>query len=116
MAPARLSPVTCCLSAVAVSVLLAGCSASVKVEKDTPKLSAGKLAATVSEKLAAQTGQPKPEITCPEDLVGTVGATTRCTLTGTDGRTLGVTITVSSVRNGQINFDFKADDKVSAGG
>jgi Domain of unknown function (DUF4333) len=113
MAATRPSLVACCLLAGAASALLVGCSASVKVEQDTPKLSAGKLATTVSEKLAAQTGQPKPKITCPEDLVGKVGTTTRCTLTGTDGGTLGVTITVSSVEEGQINFDFKADDKAS---
>src|SRR3954447_17711038 len=113
MTTARPSVAAWSLTAVAVGVLLVGCSASVKVEKDTPKLSAGKLASTVSEKLAAQTGRPKPKITCPEDLAGKVGTTTRCTLTADDGSTLGVTVTVTSVKGGQINFDFKADDNAS---
>lgn len=101
------------LSAVAVGVLLVGCSSSVNVEKSGPKLSADKLATTVSEKLAAETGQPKPDITCPEDLVGKVGNTTRCTLTADDGSTLGVSVTVSSVDGDQINFDIQADAKAS---
>lgn len=113
MPTARLSAVTWSLSAAAVGTLLVGCSASVNVEKSEPKLSADKLAATVAEKLAATTGQPKPDITCPEDLTGKVGTTTRCTLTASDGSTLGVTVTVSSVDGGNINFDIKADDTAS---
>ncbi|MDV9173224.1 DUF4333 domain-containing protein [Streptomyces sp. W16] len=100
------------LSAVAVSMLLGGCSASVEVGS-TPKLSAGKLADLLAEKLASTTGRPKPDISCPEDLAGKIGTTTRCKLTGDDGSTLGVAVTVTSVKNGQINFDFKADDAAS---
>ncbi|GHJ35991.1 hypothetical protein Sm713_16000 [Streptomyces sp. TS71-3] len=76
-------------------------------------MSADKLATTVAEKLAASTGQPKPHITCPEDLVGKVGTTTRCKLTADDGSTLGVSVNVSSVDGDQIKFDFKADDTAS---
>lgn len=83
--------------------------------KSDPELSAGKLATTLAEKLAATTGQPKPDITCPENLVGKIGTTTRCTLTASDGSTLGVTVTVTSVDDDQINFDFKADDEASPG-
>ncbi|OIJ91030.1 hypothetical protein BIV25_30315 [Streptomyces sp. MUSC 14] len=114
MTTGRVTAAAWSLSAMAVGVLLVGCSASVSVGKKTePKLSADKLATTVSEKLAAQTGQPKPNITCPEDLAGKVGTTTRCKLTAADGSTLGVTVTVSSVKGDQINFGIKADDKVS---
>ncbi|WP_210579110.1 DUF4333 domain-containing protein [Streptomyces sp. GESEQ-4] len=113
MVATRLSAATWGLSAVTVAALLAGCSASVNVEKSEPKLSANKLAITVAEELAATTGQPKPDITCPEDLAGKVGNTTRCTLTADDGSTLGVTVTVSSVDGDKINFDIKADDKAS---
>ncbi|WP_244189314.1 DUF4333 domain-containing protein [Streptomyces incarnatus] len=101
------------LSAVAAGTLLTGCSGSVSVGKSEPKVSAGKLATTVSERLAAQTGRPKPHITCPEDLAGKVGSSTRCKLTADDGSTLGVTVTVTSVQGSQINFDIKADDKAS---
>ncbi|MFF3637170.1 DUF4333 domain-containing protein [Streptomyces sp. NPDC002250] len=101
------------VSAAAVGALLSGCSASVNVGESTPKLSADKLASTLSAKLAAATGRPKPDVTCPEDLKGKVGTTTRCTLTANDGSTLGITVKVTSVDDGKINFDFKADDKVS---
>ncbi|WP_425587755.1 DUF4333 domain-containing protein [Streptomyces plumbiresistens] len=67
----------------------------------------------LAEKLAATTGQPKPDITCPEDLAGKVGTTTRCTLTADDGSTLGVTVKVTSVDENQINFDFEADSTAS---
>ncbi|GEK04633.1 DUF4333 domain-containing protein [Streptomyces sp. ATE26] len=107
----RRSAAVSAFSAVTVGVLLSGCSASVSV--GTPKLSAGKLASTLSAKLAATTGRPKPHITCPEDLKGKVGTTTRCTLSADDGSTLGITVKVTSVEDGKINFDYKADDKVS---
>jgi outer membrane murein-binding lipoprotein Lpp len=99
------------LSALAASTLLAGCS--VTVEDNKPELSADKLASTVSKKLAASTGQPEPDVTCPEDLVGEVGTTARCTLTAGDGSTLGVTVEVTSVKDGKIFFDIEADDKAS---
>ncbi|MFG2719649.1 DUF4333 domain-containing protein [Streptomyces sp. NPDC048416] len=101
------------VTAVVVGTLLLGCSASVTAGKSTPKLSAAKVADTVADKLAATTGQPKPHVTCPEDLVGKAGTTSRCTLTADDGSTLGVTVKVTSVSGDQINFDFKADDKSS---
>ena len=113
MAKARMTTTISILSATVAAMLLVGCSGSVSVEKSQPKVSADKLATTVSEKLAAQTGQPKPHVTCPEDLMGKVGSTTRCTLTADDRSTLGVTVTVSSVKGTQINFDIKADDKAS---
>ncbi|MEU8568637.1 DUF4333 domain-containing protein [Streptomyces pathocidini] len=113
MPTARLSAATLALSTMAASALLVGCSGSVNVEKSEPKLSADKLATTVAEKLAATTGQPKPDITCPKDLVGKVGTKTRCELTADDGSTLGVTVTVSSVSGDKINFDIKADDTAS---
>ncbi|MBD3003189.1 MULTISPECIES: DUF4333 domain-containing protein [unclassified Streptomyces] len=113
MTTTRLPAATSILSAVAAGVLLVGCSASVSVEKSTPKVSADKLATVVAEKLAATTGRPKPDIACPEDLVGKVGNTTRCELTADDGSTLGVSVTVSSVDGDQVNFDVKADDTAS---
>jgi hypothetical protein len=94
-------------------MLLAGCSASGNVEKSEPKMSANKVAALVSEKLASTTGRPKPDISCPEDLVGKVGTTMRCKLTANDGSTLGVTVKVTSVDGDRINFDFEADATAS---
>ncbi|WP_411081205.1 DUF4333 domain-containing protein [Streptomyces sp. cmx-18-6] len=101
------------LSAVAAALLIVGCSGSVTVGNSEPKLSSDKLATTVAQKLADTTGQPTPDVACPEDLVGKTGTTTRCTLTANDGSTLGVTVTVTSVRRGEINFDIKADETAS---
>lgn len=101
------------LATTAACVLLAGCSGSFHVGS-TPKLPANELSGTVAEKLAATTGQPEPDVTCPEDLAGKVGTTTRCTLTASDGMTAGVSIKVTSVEGSQINFDIKVDDKPSS--
>ncbi|MFE4749238.1 DUF4333 domain-containing protein [Streptomyces mirabilis] len=113
MTTTRLSAATSILSAVAAGALLVGCSASAHVGTSTPKMSADKLATIVAEKLAATMNQPKPNITCPEDLAGKVGTTTRCKLTAKDGSTLGVTVKVTSVQGDQINFDIKADETAS---
>lgn len=110
---ARLTTAAWSLSAVAAGVLLVGCSASVSAGTSEPRLSADKLATSLADKLATTTGQPKPDITCPEDLVGKVGKTTRCTLTANDGSTLGVTVTVTSVDGDQIQYDFEADKSAS---
>jgi hypothetical protein len=53
-------------------VLLVGCSGSVTVGNSEPKLSKGKLATTVAEKLAATTGRPTPDVACPEFVFGKV--------------------------------------------
>ncbi|MFF5471886.1 DUF4333 domain-containing protein [Streptomyces achromogenes] len=114
MSKARKTAGISIVMAVAAGPLLLGCSASVEVKKSTPpKLSAEKLSSTLSEKLADATGQPKPHVSCPEDLVGKVGTTSRCTLTADDGSTLGVTVTVTSVSGDRIHYDYKADDKAS---
>jgi hypothetical protein len=112
MTPPRL-PAAWSLATLAAGALLVGCSASADVGDSEPKLSSGKLADTVAQKLADTTGRPKPDVTCPEDLTGKVGTTTRCTLTADDGSTLGVTVTVSSVDGDEINFDIKADETAS---
>ncbi|MBW3707702.1 DUF4333 domain-containing protein, partial [Streptomyces griseus] len=66
-----------------------------------------------AEKLAETTGQPEPDVTCPEDLAAKVGTETRCPLTAGDGSTLGVTATVTSVDGDKINFDIEADQTAS---
>ena len=109
----RLPAVLSTLATVATGALLVGCSSSVHVGDSEPTMSAEKVATLVSEKLASTTGQPKPDIVCPEDLAGKVGTTMRCKLTAKDGSTLGVTVTVSSVDGDRINFDIEADAKAS---
>ncbi|MCX3061781.1 DUF4333 domain-containing protein [Streptomyces beihaiensis] len=109
MINARTTAATWVLSTVAAVALLAGCSGSVHVGSSAPKMSKGKLADAVAQKLADTTGQPKPDVTCPEDLVGKVGTTTRCKLTAKDGSTLGVNVKVTKVDGTDINFDIQAD-------
>lgn len=109
----RLPVFTPALATLAMGAVLVGCSGSVHVGSADPEMSAEKVAALVSEKLASTTGQPKPDIACPGDLVGKVGTTMRCKLTANDGSTLGVTVTVTSVDGDQINFDLEADAAAS---
>lgn len=90
------------LAAAAAGALLVGCSSEAKLPKD-------EVADTVAEKLAAQTGQPKPDVSCPKDLEGKVGTTMRCKLTAQDGSSLGVTVKVTSAEGNEIKYDIKAD-------
>ncbi|MFJ8859243.1 DUF4333 domain-containing protein [Streptomyces sp. NPDC102451] len=128
MTISRLPLVAWSLATVAAGALLVGCSGSVSIGNAEPKksdgaagsedsagssaprVSATELGDTVAEKLAATTGQPKPDVTCPDDLVGKVGTTTRCTLKAADGSTLGVTVTVTAVNGDKIDYDIKADN------
>lgn len=102
MPKSRSSFATWGLAAAAAGALLVGCSSEAKMPK-------GEVANTVAEKLAAQTGQPKPDVTCPEDLVGKVGTSMRCKLTASDGSSLGVAVKVTSVDGDEIKYDIKAD-------
>jgi len=68
-----------------------------------------RVAQTISDKLAADTGKRPDRVTCPEHLPARVGATIRCELTaGSD--ILGVTVTATSVNGKQVNYNFKVDD------
>ncbi|MFE0440604.1 DUF4333 domain-containing protein [Streptomyces nigra] len=70
-----------------------------------------RVAQTISDKLAANTGKRPDRVTCPEHLPARVGATIRCQLTaGSD--TLGVIVTATSVSGKQVNYNFKVDDSV----
>ncbi|KMS71826.1 hypothetical protein ACM01_25795 [Streptomyces viridochromogenes] len=94
------------LAAAAAAALLVGCSSEAKLPKD-------EVANAVAEKLAAQTGQPKPDVTCPEDLAGEVGTSLRCKLTATDGTSFGVTVKVTSAEGSTIRYDIKVDETAS---
>ena len=76
---------------------------TVTVDKET-------VASAVSDQLAKQVGRPPDSVTCPEDLKGVVGTQLRCELVaGKD--TYGVTVTVTSVKGTNVNFDIAVDDK-----
>jgi hypothetical protein len=94
--------------AVAVAVL-GGCSGSasvggLSVDKD-------RLASLAKQKLEEAAGQEAQGVVCDGDVPAKVGETQRCTLTATDGTTIGVTATVTAVNGDDVSFDFKADDE-----
>ncbi|MFE5240649.1 MULTISPECIES: DUF4333 domain-containing protein [unclassified Streptomyces] len=68
-----------------------------------------RVAQTISDKLAADTGKRPDKVTCPEHLPARVGATIRCELNaGSD--TLGITVTATAVNGKQVNYNFKVDE------
>jgi hypothetical protein len=67
------------------------------------------VANVISDKLTQQVGSRPDSVTCPDNLKGVEGATLRCQLT--DGsRKYGISVTVTNVDAGDVNFDFKVDD------
>ncbi|HEV7186737.1 MAG TPA: DUF4333 domain-containing protein [Blastococcus sp.] len=72
-------------------------------------LSAGTVARGAEDALQKKVGT-RPDITCPKDLDATVGASTRCTLTvGKDPARYGLTVVVTSVKDGNATFDVQVD-------
>ncbi|MFD0022148.1 DUF4333 domain-containing protein [Streptomyces sp. NPDC058382] len=59
--------------------------------------------------LTAQAGKAPDAFSCPENLPARVNATVRCQL-ASDGKQYGVTVTATSVLNGQVKMNFKVDD------
>jgi serine/threonine-protein kinase len=70
------------------------------------------VANVISYKLTQQVGRKPDSVTCPDNLKGTVGATLRCQLT--DGnQKYGISVTVTNVDAGAVNFDFNVDNQPS---
>jgi hypothetical protein len=84
-----------------------GCSSEKTVGKDD-------LATEVSNQLTEQVGKKPDSVSCPDDLKGEVGATTRCELKG-DGETYGVGVKVTKVDGDDVKFDIKVDDQPQGG-
>jgi hypothetical protein len=87
----------------------AGCSASASVGT-TPSIAKNTLASKVSATLAKKVGRAPDSVTCPKDLKGKVGTTTRCKLTD-GGSTYGVTVTVTKVKGKDVAFAVKVDSR-----
>jgi mRNA-degrading endonuclease toxin of MazEF toxin-antitoxin module len=68
------------------------------------------VAKSISDQLTQQFGRAPESVSCPDNLKGDVGATTRCKLTD-QGASYGVTVTVTSVTGDDVKYDFKVDDK-----
>ena len=86
----------------AAALALTACSA-------TPVVASDDLEEEVTARLTEMAGQAPDDVTCPDDLEGEVGNTTRCTLTaGADE--LGVTVTVTGVDGSSVDFDIAVDE------
>jgi hypothetical protein len=103
--------------ALALVLLLAGCSAEVNVG-DQPEDSSGQpsvdraeLEQEVSDQLERTVGQAPDRIDCPGDLTGEVGIEMRCVLHAGPDR-LGVTVTVTAVEGEQVDFDIEVDEEM----
>jgi hypothetical protein len=68
------------------------------------------VAKVISYQLTQQAGSKPDSVTCPDDLKGIQGATLRCQLTDA-GQKYGISVTVTNVDAGDVNFDFKVDDR-----
>jgi Domain of unknown function (DUF4333) len=67
------------------------------------------VASVISDKLTQQVGKKPDSVTCPDNLKGVEGATLRCQLSD-NGEKYGISVTVTNVDAGDVNFDFKVDD------
>jgi hypothetical protein len=105
----KLTRITGLALVVALALTVAACGGTDTISKDD----VAKKVQPEFDKLAQDAGQEKfPEITCEDDLKAEEGSSTRCSATGPDG-TLGITVTVSSVEDGNAKLSFKADEQVT---
>jgi Domain of unknown function (DUF4333) len=90
----------------AAATVVVGCTSG------PPTVAKKDLSGEISEQLKQQVGRAPDSVTCPDDLKGEVGTKERCELK--DGNdTYGVTVTVTSVKDSDVKFDIKVDEKPS---
>jgi hypothetical protein len=65
----------------------------------------------VRDGLTKSVGEQAPKASCPKDLPAEKGATIRCSMDFPDGR-LGISVKVTSVKDGDAKFDIQADQKL----
>ncbi|QMW67307.1 DUF4333 domain-containing protein [Mumia sp. ZJ1417] len=89
--------------AVALGLTLSACGGGAVKASDVEK--------EAEKALGAQVGVT-PEITCPDDLEATKGATLRCELrVSGDNTVYGVTVTAESVEGSTVGMGFKVDEQ-----
>lgn len=101
--PAALT--TCSALAVAGVLAVSGCSTDGTVSRVVPKANVETKARAV---MKAQTKKDYP-VTCPGDLPLKTGATIKCVWTGTDGSTLGLTVTALNEDANSAKLKVQAD-------
>jgi hypothetical protein len=70
------------------------------------------VASAISDNVTQQVGAKPESVTCPDNLKGVQGATLRCKLV-TGGNTYGVTVSVTGVDAGTVDYHFVVDDQPS---
>ena len=93
-------------AAAACAAAASGCTINVGTHTApaTAEVSKADLQKDVSNRVA-EAGQVAQSVTCPEDLVGEVGKTTRCTVTKSATSSYEVLVTVVSVEGSNVNYD-----------
>jgi hypothetical protein len=71
------------------------------------------VASAISDNVTQQVGAKPESVACPDNLKGVQGATLRCKLV-TDGKTYGVTVSVTGVDAGTVDYHFVVDDQPSS--
>ena len=89
------------------AVLIAGCSFST----GSSAVSRHKVEKEVSDELTKTVGQRPKAITCPGDLKAVEGTKMRCQLEASDGSKIGLTLTVTSVKDNNVKFHISVDQK-----
>ena len=89
-----------------ILLLLAGCSAKTSNSVGVPQLSHS-VEQAISDKLVQLRGVRPKSVACPQSMAPTKGKVYRCTLTGSAGEQLGVTVTMQ----GGKNFHFAVDQQ-----
>ena len=94
------------VGAAAACGVAAGCTINVGTHTApaTAEVSKADLQKDISNRVA-RAGQVAQSVTCPEDLVGEVGKTTRCAVTKSATSSFGVLVTVSSVEGSNVTYD-----------
>ena len=90
------------LAVVAGVLAITGCG--------TKTVDGDEVATTVSDGLTQRVGQRPGEVECPPKIEAKVGQKARCTLKGSDGSEIGVTVTM---KDDQGKFDYAVDSKLS---
>ena len=89
------------------AVLITGCSFST----GSSAVSRHKVEKEVSDELTKTVGQRPKAITCPDDLKAVEGTKMRCQLQASDGSKIGLTLTVTSVKDNNVKFHISVNQK-----
>jgi hypothetical protein len=100
----KLPPRRSILAGLALAATFAGCGGAGIVDR-------AEVEQKVRDGLTKSVGQQAPKASCPKDLPAEKGATIRCSMDFPDGR-LGISVTVTSAKDGDAKFDIQADQKL----